>query len=124
MLRYAHSCCVADLTITLHVAWYDDCRWSFGHPHRQHKSILVRLISDFWNFSFFVGFRARHDFRLLRKTYRSQIDLPALLPLTHTTCVTQRARVRDRPVTPRYWDVATGLGEDVGTNTAQEMVAF
>src|SRR4029434_9709326 len=43
-------------------------------------------------FSFFVGFRARHDFRLLRKRYRSQIDLPALLPLTHTTCVTQRAR--------------------------------
>src|SRR4029434_5790233 len=44
------------------------------------------------NFSFFVGFRARHDFRLLRNRYRAQIDLPALLPLTHTTCVTHRAR--------------------------------
>src|SRR4029434_3160251 len=45
------------------------------------------------NFSFFfVGFKARHDFRLLRKRYCSQIDLPALLPLTHTTCVTHRAR--------------------------------
>src|SRR4029434_4348514 len=44
------------------------------------------------NFSFCVGFRARHNFRLLINRYRSQIDLPALLPLTHTTCVTQRAR--------------------------------
>src|SRR4029434_3833057 len=33
MLRYARSCCVADLTITLHVAWYD-CRWFiFSAPY-------------------------------------------------------------------------------------------
>src|SRR4029434_3001491 len=31
MLRYAHSCCVADLTITLHVALYD-CRWFIFLP--------------------------------------------------------------------------------------------
>src|SRR4029434_5324028 len=48
------------------------------------------------NFSFFVGFKVRHDFRLLRKRYRSQIYLPALLPLTHTTCVTDRARGQHR----------------------------
>ena len=137
MLRYARSCCVADLTITLHVAWYDDCRWfldltselcgvmlfevcmlcfivtfhvttfdkgnrlvadkthRFCAPHRQHKCILVSpLFLKFAifgiNFSFFVGIRARHDFRLLRN--RSQINLPPLLPLTHTTCLTHRAR--------------------------------
>ena len=33
--------------------------------------------------------------------------------------------MKDRTVTPRYsWDVATGLGKEVGKNTAQEMVAF
>src|SRR4029434_4199858 len=44
------------------------------------------------NFLCFVGFRARHNFHFLINRYRSQIDLPALLPLTHTTCVTHRAR--------------------------------
>ena len=53
----------------------------FCAPHRQHKCILVSpLFLKFAifgiNFSFFVGIRARHDFRLLRN--RSQIDLPAL----------------------------------------------
>src|SRR4029434_7989277 len=44
------------------------------------------------NFSLFVGFKARHDFRSLRKKSLSHIYLPTLLPLTHTTCVTHRAR--------------------------------
>src|SRR4029434_2947649 len=43
-------------------------------------------------FRFYVGFRARHNFHLLINRYRSKIDLPALLPLKHTTCVTHRAR--------------------------------
>src|SRR4029434_9409849 len=44
----------------------------FCAPHRQHKYILVsplclKLAIFGINFSFFVGFKARHDFRLLRK---------------------------------------------------------
>ena len=34
----AHSCCVADLTITLHVAWFDDCS----------RFIFLPLTSEFW----------------------------------------------------------------------------
>src|SRR4029434_3285256 len=68
----------------------------FCAPHRQHKYILVsplclKLAIFGINFSVSVGFKARHDFRLLTKRYRSQMYLPALLPLTHTTCVTHRA---------------------------------
>ena len=96
--------CMLCFIVTFHVTTFDkgnrlvaDKTHRFCAPHRQHKCILVSpLFLKFAifgiNFSLFAGFKARHDFRLLRKKYRSQIYLPALLPLTHTTCVTHRAR--------------------------------
>src|SRR4029434_8468914 len=96
--------CMLCFIVTFHVTTFDkgnclgtDYTHRFCAPHRQHKCILVSpLCLKFAifgiNFSLFVGFKARHDFRLLRKKYCSQIYLLALLPLTHTTCVTHRAR--------------------------------
>src|SRR4029434_41780 len=98
--------CMLCFIVTFHVTTFDkgnrlvaDKTHRFCAPHRQHKCIGYLSVHSVLNsrflestFCFFVGFKARHDFRLLRKRYRSQIYLPALLPLTHTTCVTDRAR--------------------------------
>src|SRR4029434_1972376 len=86
--------CMLCFIVTFHVTTFDkgnrlvaDKTHRFCAPHWQHKCILVSpLFLKFATFginvSSFVGIRARHDFRLLRDRYRSQINLPALLPLT------------------------------------------
>ena len=46
MLRYARSCCVANLTITLHVAWYD-CRWFIFCPLAYLRVLRLFLFEVF-----------------------------------------------------------------------------
>lgn len=96
--------CMLCFIVTFHVTTFDKgnrlvadwTHWCCA-PHRQHKCIGYLSVHSLKfaifgiNFSFCVGFRARHNFRLLINRYRSQTDLPTLLPLTHTTCVTHRA---------------------------------
>src|SRR4029434_993917 len=89
--------CMLCFIVTFHVTTFDK-----GNVSLQIKHISFVLptgstnaylsVHSVLNSAIFVWFRARHDFRLLRNRYRSQIDLPVLLPLKHITCVTHRAR--------------------------------
>src|SRR4029434_10249174 len=72
--------CMLCFIVTFHVTTFDkgnclvaDLTHRCCAPHRQHKCIgylsvhSLKLAIFGINFSFFVGSKARHDFRLLRK---------------------------------------------------------
>src|SRR4029434_10665888 len=90
--------CVLCFIVTFHVTTFDKLQIKhigFVLPTGSTNAYLSVHSVLHWRFlesTFRFLFKARHDFRLLRKRHRSEIYLPALLPLTHNLRDPQSAR--------------------------------